>query len=98
SNPPWLLVLPGARMVTRRHFVGIDAASLNPQVRNAIATPRGDDRVVRRGRPAGDVGPGVDDQAHIERRQGSIGFDANLGFKHFSMARVLPEAMLLRRN
>src|SRR5262249_10252754 len=71
---------------------------LNAELRNAIATPRGDDRVVRRGRPAGDVSPGVDDQVHIERRQSPVAFYTNLGLEHFSMARILPKAMLLRRN
>src|SRR5262249_16888313 len=97
-DPPCRLDLTRGARMTRRYFVGIDAAAVYAQVWNAIATPRGDDRVVRRGRAAGDVSPGVDDQVHIERRQSPVGFDANLGFKHFSMARILSEAMLLRRN
>ena len=60
--------------------------------------PRPNYRVVRSRRPASGVSSGIDDQVHIERRQSSVGFDANLGFEHFSMAGVLPEAMLLRRN
>src|SRR5262249_4530206 len=97
-DSPCGLDLPRGPRVTRRHFIGIDATTLNPQVRNAIATPRGNNRVVRGGRPAGDVGSGVDDQVHIERRQSPVAFYTNLGLEHFSMARILPKAMLLRRN
>src|SRR5262249_62209138 len=97
-DPPCRLDLTRGARMTCRHFIGIDAATLNPQVRNAIATPRGDDRVVRGGRPTGDVGSGVDDQVHIERRQSPVAFYTNLGLEHFSMARILPKAMLLRRN
>src|SRR5262249_61249708 len=81
-----------------RHFVRKEAAPLTGGSRNARATPGGYARVVRRGPPAGDVSPGVDDQVHIERRQSPVAFYTNLGLEHFSMARILPKAMLLRRN
>ena len=48
---------------------------------------------MRRGGAAGGISTGVDDQIDVERGDRAIGFDPDLGFEYFGVARVLPKAI-----
>ncbi len=77
----------------RGNFVGVEAAPLDAQVRDTITAPGGNNRVVRRRRPARCISAGVDNKIDVQRRDRSIGLDTDLGLEYFRMARVLPKAV-----
>ena len=97
-NAPSRLYLARRPSMAGGNFVGINAATLDAQVRNAVAAPRGNHRIVRGGGAAGRVSAGIDDEIHVERRECSIPFDTDLGLEYFGVARVLPKAVFRRRH
>ena len=96
-RPRGLNLSRGAR-VSRRNFVGVGAPSMHLQVRNSIATPSRNDRVMGGRRRAGGIGPGVHDQLDLQSRDGAVELHADLRLEEHRVTGILQETFLRGRN
>ncbi len=97
-DAPSGLYLPGCARMSRGNFVGVNTTAFDAQMRNTIAAPSGNNRVVRGGSAAGRICAGIDDEIDIQRGDRPVRFDTELGFEYLGVARVLPEAVSCGRH